>query len=1254
MLPRKMKTETSSTNIMKAKQKKTSTLTKTRMVKPKKYQKKYAANARSQIKNSTANARSQIKNSTAIRSSSKQSKQNIIKKKGSVKLNSKKKPVALCLKKKMKADSSKQKTSRKTSIKSKLNAQDANAASCSSGTKPPSKKRRIIPPCTRKTRAMLSNELGVTRFTLDNVLNCKCPASQHYTFYIDGKKNHGCSCGKRLFEFLKLTGRLESKEPVIENAEDNFAKLSIEILCYIFQFLSLRELLRMESLSTKIQKAVRARLKLMKDIDLMEDIADRRLFEDGLKGLTNFSLMRLIAKLPNVQNIFNFHPTLDGKNDLTLLGIAAALMSSKTLQGIEISNLDLLGLISVDAPHLKILGQFSNRLRCFPSEVMPCNVLVAETKVTSLHLVGCNLFYLPPMDAHLEHLYLRFVKFTNPSPFKDFSAVKLKSFTYAHCIGPDSTMKYIPLLSALADAPGLARLELQGIPFLSGIIQNICEDNWENGGFRRLRSIMFGSCKNPLDSDLGYLIVTSAAYLESLYIQPSLTKDAFFTALSVADVTINPGFEKLCLGWTDTFPYPDRDVWTNARLSATGFQEELDSVAWITDAGMRMVGQNFAGTRTLEISHCPLLSNPILWFTPGQQVFHHVSEVTLRDCHGLKCERLISLLTFLPTLEYLTLVDMFKEPPKGCSRVGLSAGTGLGAATSLMNNTIGGAYVMEPPGGLNNNNHGPQGHQHANNNNNQDHHGNPGQNPAHDNQGQGHEDVDSESSDSDSASENEGDEDNATNRNAARNEGGYNLRTGPRGSSSTSSQDNNGSDLKKQSRRASQRLSSRRSNSDLNSPGLSRVEASPGGRESACASSSRGTGQSKVVSKKGKALVTRHGLVSKVKSSVKQAECEEVTEKDTASPENSVLTKKKGPRACICKKVKQDIGCQVNYEEIKNSRQQISKARVKKRSRDKIIVPGKFQSQCAAKAPVCPRHKGEGHFGVKVRTCDKNDSTRDPVWEEDERRAMVFLHRRLCYLQLDNVGITDIDIVCYNLKTLTITRCATLKVVTFKEASFLENVHVSQCRKLEEELLLESLYKLPPNRSKFVSLRPMHYTNENLFHDLMFYNDFLGYNFGTLMMFDYSATPSHTAYNKHRMKSWKTPMEKLAREVVDDYGWCLFHQMDPPNKGLFKQNGKSIDGSEWSLHMDVPWINMLSQCEDMESQNIQNKDWLREGVYCPEAKGHFSFSDIYGDLQDQLEGIPPDQAGLYMHNILTYVNMCDISGVPKEDALSFA
>ena len=53
-------------------------------------------------------------------------------------------------------------------------------------------------------------------------------------------------------------------------------------------------------------------------------------------------------------------------------------------------------------------------------------------------------------------------------------------------------------------------------------------------------------------------------------------------------------------------------------------------------------------------------------------------------------------------------------------------------------------------------------------------------------------------------------------------------------------------------------------------------------------------------------------------------------------------------------------------------------------------------------------------------------------------------------------------------------RCRVLKQINFKDAPFLEKVHVSQCPRFDEEDLLTGIQRLPTNRSKFVSLRPLH------------------------------------------------------------------------------------------------------------------------------------------------------------------------------------
>ena len=312
----------------------------------------------------------------------------------------------------------KKKKQRKTPVKRSIEARDGG---CVEETSPPRKKKRLSGSNSVKTRSRGKLEIGKTKFTFDSV-SCECPENEHYTLYLDGIKNLGCSCGKRQYEFMKLIGGLEEKKAIVVTHEDQFAKLSIEILCYIFKYLTIKQLMRLESLSTKIQKAVLARLKLTTEIDFMEDVGDHRLYENGLTRLTNYSLMSLISKLPSIRNIYNFHPAYlsssyptnrNAKNDLSVLGVVSAFMSSKTLEGIEISSLDLLEVISADLPHLMILNRFSNRERAFPSQTLqtgPPRVLKEEMKVTNLHLVGCNLFHLPSMDGHLEHIYLRWVK----------------------------------------------------------------------------------------------------------------------------------------------------------------------------------------------------------------------------------------------------------------------------------------------------------------------------------------------------------------------------------------------------------------------------------------------------------------------------------------------------------------------------------------------------------------------------------------------------------------------------------------------------------------------------------------------------------------------------------------------------------------------------------------------------------------------------------------------------------------------------
>uniref|UniRef100_A0A480MMK5 F-box only protein 38 isoform X4 n=2 Tax=Sus scrofa TaxID=9823 RepID=A0A480MMK5_PIG len=61
-------------------------------------------------------------------------------------------------------------------------------------------------------------------------------------------------------------------------------------------------------------------------------------------------------------------------------------------------------------------------------------------------------------------------------------------------------------------------------------------------------------------------------------------------------------------------------------------------------------------------------------------------DINLVRCHALKLDSFGQFIELLPSLEFISLDQMFREPPKGCARVGLSAGTGIGVSSALVSN----------------------------------------------------------------------------------------------------------------------------------------------------------------------------------------------------------------------------------------------------------------------------------------------------------------------------------------------------------------------------------------------------------------------------------------------------------------------------------------------------------------------------------------------------------------------------------------
>ncbi|CAN9514550.1 unnamed protein product [Ophioblennius macclurei] len=484
---------------------------------------------------------------------------------------------------------------------------------------------------------------------------------------------------------LQPAGSSGEGELILRPSEpkDYINELSHEVLCHIFRYLPMKDIMCMECLSRKLREAVTLYLRVVKVVDLCAG----RWWEYMPSGFIDSSFLLLLKKMPDLEQLFGLHPRylerrrVRGYEAFSIPGVLEALQACPNLLGVETSHLELVEAIWNYMPQVHILGKFRNRNGAFPIPAENKLTIPVTAKIQTLHLVGVNVPEIPCVSM-LRHLYLKWVRLTKPQPFKDFLCVSLRTFVMRNCAGPTNSLKYVPLVTGLASARNLEQLELVRVPFLGGLIQHVVEDSWRSGGFRNLHTIVFGACKNALEVDLGYLIITASRRLHELRIQPSLTKDGVFSALKMAELEF-PQFETLHLGYVDEFLLQCK--MSHSELVKFGLADVIENPGIITDIGIKVVNEVFTNIKYLLIYNCPHLHNPHHWIT-DQSRWSRLVDLTLVRCHAIKLDSFSQFIELLPCLEFICLDQMFREPPKGCARVGLSAGTGIGVSSALVSN----------------------------------------------------------------------------------------------------------------------------------------------------------------------------------------------------------------------------------------------------------------------------------------------------------------------------------------------------------------------------------------------------------------------------------------------------------------------------------------------------------------------------------------------------------------------------------------
>ncbi|XP_026136702.1 F-box only protein 38-like isoform X2 [Carassius auratus] len=1097
-----------------------------------------------------------------------------------------------------------------------------------------------------------------------------------------------------------------------EEPKDYINELSHEVLCHIFRYLPMQDIMCMECLSRKLREAVTLYLRVVKVVDLCAS----RWWEYMPSGFTDSSFLMLMKKMPDLEQLYGLHPRylerrrVRGYEAFSIPGVLEALQACPNLIGVETSHLELVEAIWNYMPQVHILGKFRNRNGAFPIPSENKLTIPAAAKIQTLHLVGVNVPEIPCLSM-LRHLYLKWVRLTKPQPFKDFLCVNLRTFVMRNCAGPTNSLKYVPLVTGLASARNLEQLELVRVPFLGGLIQHVVEDSWRSGGFRNLHTIVFGACKNALEVDMGYLIITAARRLHEVRIQPSLTKDGVFSALKMAELEF-PQFETLHLGYVDEFLLQCN--MSHAELVKYGLADVIENPGIITDIGMKAVNEVFTAIKYLVIYNCPHLHNPHNWITDHSR-WSRLVDLTLVRCHAIKLESFSQFIEMLPSLEFISLDQMFREPPKGCARVGLSAGTGIGVSSALVSNQ------NSNNDNDNNNNNNHQNNNNANippNNNDDRNEDVPQQHP------RGPEEIpDVEGIVADNmepepvlVATNPEEETQGSSQTTNPSREQDEEQAGPSGVQTS---------VKKQSVVVSD-SDSEDEYCPIRTPAAARSQGQYPETEAQGKSSTAMTPHGK-----GKTPLRRRGPQPQELSSEKG--CQVTSEQIKADMKAATETAERGSRdrnsgpgsasgytagSCVCsirwreESANQDDqgGADRGEDDLERTRCTCSRSRPGSgnRTRGGHGLPaggdshrsehhspeqragdemGSSEGHCERTAghqlgsshrsttDECPRRpvtracsrlssvplvceselpKAKPRVVVKrKRMADKSTSTSDPVTEDDHVQVLSLKSKNLVGITLTNCGITDLVLKeCPKMMFVHATRCRVLKHLVVESAPIVNRFDYAQCKKLDMEQVLDQILRMPPERNRIIYMRPMQQIDSLALEKKLFSGP---YPYHIAIIHEFSNPPN--VRNKVRVRSWMDTIANISQELIkyEFFPEATRTEEDvkkypsyPWGRDIYTLEGV-VDGAPYSMITDFPWLRSLRTAEPNSYARYDFEDDESTTIYAPRRKGQLSADICMETIGEEISERRQTRRGVFQRVVVVFIHYCDVRGEPVDD-----
>ncbi|XP_055478623.1 F-box only protein 38 isoform X2 [Psammomys obesus] len=1085
------------------------------------------------------------------------------------------------------------------------------------------------------------------------------------------------------------------EEVIADETKDYMNQLSHEVLCHIFRYLPLQDIMCMECLSRKLKEAVTLYLRVVRVVDLCAG----RWWEYMPSGFTDSSFLTLLKKMPDVEQLYGLHPRylerrrVRGHEAFSIPGVLEALQACPNLVGVETSHLELVESIWTYMPHVHILGKFRNRNGAFP--IPPENKLKIPigAKIQTLHLVGVNVPEIPCIPM-LRHLYMKWVRLTKPQPFKDFLCISLRTFVMRNCAGPTNSLKYVPLVTGLASARNLEHLEMVRVPFLGGLIQHVVEDSWRSGGFRNLHTIVLGACKNALEVDLGYLIITAARRLHEVRIQPSLTKDGVFSALKMAELEF-PQFETLHLGYVDEFLLQSRMA--NADLVKYGLADVVENPGIITDIGMKAVNEVFSCIKYLAIYNCPHLHNPYNWISDHSR-WTRLVDINLVRCHALKLDSFGQFVELLPSLEFISLDQMFREPPKGCARVGLSAGTGIGVSSALVSNQ-----------NSNNDNDNAQNNN-ANLHDNNHHHPDdsdedndfrpdlqPGEQqfaadalndmedmvqedgevvaesgsdmPAH-NQGILPVDADEEQAGPSGLqrvvkptpvtvhdSESDDEEDSLELQEV------WIPKNGARRYSER--EEKNGESVQSREMAVSGKgktpLRKRYSSHQMGQLKQSPLE------ESSCEKGCQVTSEQIKADMKAARDIPEKKKHKDVDPSCRSTAASAVgnsSSPSTAPQSPDFARTVTSPaevhvsRQCVCSPSGSEDSEAMDEGDAESAvcprcccrRSQESQRRTSRCSDEERPSTSRA---CVVNGPDEVAKTKPCHAMKRKRTADKSTSTSDPVIEDDHVQVLVLKSKNLVGVTMTNCGITDLVLKdCPKMMFIHATRCRVLKHLKVENAPIVNRFDYAQCKKLNMDQVLDQILKMPPERNRIIYLRPMQQVDTLTLEQKLFSGP---YPYHICIIHEFSNPPN--VRNKVRIRNWMDTIANINQELIK-YEFFLEatrteedlkkYPKYPWGREIYTLEGM-VDGAPYSMISDFPWLRSLRAAEPNSFARYDFEDDEESTIYAPRRKGQLSADICMETIGEEISEMRQMKRGVFQRVVAIFIHYCDVNGEPVED-----